>query len=162
MKTKVSVQLSKKIKNESGSGCFGSYYQVSKHRGLKVLATAYDTVRELLTSSTYSDAKQEYKILKRLRNSKFTPKPYGIKIIQEGQEYKVGILMQHLGNRTLSSTVCSERRGNRVSQMLLEVLEHYGIVHKDLHWGNIMVKTVNGKKQYFAIDFTPEYIDVLA
>jgi tRNA A-37 threonylcarbamoyl transferase component Bud32 len=140
---------------QTDGGSFGSYYQLSGAVGVKVLhGVRFTSMKKALASRTYRLAAKEASLLCQAEESGVVPKCYGVTLVKEGNKYGVGILMQHLGTKTLSmSGACESVAYDTVNEALREI----GIVHDDLHNRNIMV--YRGK--YYAIDFSPNFVKIV-
>jgi tRNA A-37 threonylcarbamoyl transferase component Bud32 len=141
-------------KKKTGGGSYGSYYKISKTRGVKVLySEGFTSKRKALTSEVYKDAKLEASLLKQAQATGIVPRCYGVTLVKKGKEYAVGIVMQHLGNKTLAdSSYCETAAYDEI----MEKFEEFDIYHSDLHAENIMV--YRGK--IYAIDFSPDYVTI--
>jgi len=150
-----------KNKNYSEGGCYGSYYKLSKYRGIKLLFKEFQTIEKLKNSIIYKKAKKECKILKTLtkRKCNFTPKCYGLKIIKFDNHYRIGIILKDLGNTSLFNIdkIESNEKNRMIRNFGKELRQKYKIINKDIHDGNIMFY----KGKFWVIDFTPSYCKIL-
>lgn len=136
----------------TGGGSFGEYYPLSKGVGVKVLYRKYKTLKKAVNSATYKQALKEAQLLAMAQESGVVPRCYGVTIVKDGNKYGVGILMQHLGNKTLENA--SEHEMSKAYDEVNDALLDIGISHYDLHEHNIM--KYRGK--YYAIDFSPKCV----
>lgn len=147
-------------RNDTASGCFGSYYQRSARRGIKVIGSCgnvFNTIEELKASRWYDDAVKEAANYRMAYKSGVVPKCYGVTIVKTSQGYLPGIILQHVGTR-LCDVACSQGLDNEAIYRHLKdtLATKSGVHHGDLHYGNITVDT-DGK--FYAIDFTPGCIN---
>lgn len=141
-------------KYETSGGGYGSYYELSATVGVKVLHRKnFKSMKKALNSRLYREAMKESELLCMAFESGVVPRCYGVTLVKDDEGYGVGILMQHLGNKTLRD------KGDRTEayDTIQDALEEVGLRHLDLHRGNMMV--YRGK--YYAIDFSPDFIETL-
>lgn len=138
-------------------GAYGTYFRVSRGRGIKILKGSWRSMQGAYNSHQFDMARQEAELLKIAEDSGVTPRCYGVRVVKRGTVYRVGILMQHLGNKTLADLGLPEHQRSDVYDRVNDALIHAGINHCDLHTRNIMF--CDGK--YYAIDFSPDCIDVM-
>lgn len=86
-----------------------------------------------------------------------SPKGYGVVLVQRGNYWRVGIVMEHLGATRLADLGYDEDRIEAIVERLVDRLDSVGVIHADLHEWNVMVKIENKRNKYFAIDFSPDY-----
>lgn len=158
MTTRLTKQIQRKLTSQHRlpNGISGTYIKLSKGKGVKLLHATCDTWEEAL--SVYKDALHEIRMMKAARKIyPFIPKCYGVKIFKfKGYigYYKVGIILQHLGDTTLRSTLRKVRNSGSIIDDVAFHLEKQGFVHGDLHTSNIMV--YRGK--YWIIDFEAAHL----
>jgi RIO-like serine/threonine protein kinase len=90
------------------------------------------------------------------RDSGIVPRCYGVRIVRRGKSFRVGILMQHLGNKRLADLSLPDKKISGIYDKLHDGLISFGVEHKDLHDENIMFF----KNKFYAIDFSPECVEV--
>jgi tRNA A-37 threonylcarbamoyl transferase component Bud32 len=154
MSTKV-IKL--KTTRSTKSGVYGKYVPISNTRGVKILKAKFSSLKRLYRSEKYYRATEEVNMLKVLnaRNCDFVPKCYGLRIIQVGKNYHIGILLQHLGNVQLNDLRLENGRDERIWNRIEKQIEKFGFSHSDIHTSNIMFY----KNKYWLIDFSPEFIN---
>jgi RIO-like serine/threonine protein kinase len=150
------MKLDSKKHKRSGSGSYGEYFKLGKGKGVKLLRGRWETKAKALNSRAWRLANKEADLLDIAKDSKVVPKCYGAKIVKSDKQFRVGIVMQHLGNTTLNETGLMDEEHSDVRDILMEALEDVGIIHTDLHGDNIMYY----RKKFYAIDFTPFTIKV--
>lgn len=141
-----------KTTDETPSGAFGVYFKLREGKGIKVLEAKFRSQVAAYNSYEFDLAKEEAEILKAAQESGVVPKCYGVRIVRRGNGFHVGILMQHLGNKTLRKLRYNWEKQSDIYDSLNDALEDVGVKHNDLHVDNIMY--YRGK--YYAIDFSPE------
>jgi RIO-like serine/threonine protein kinase len=119
--------------------------------GVKILKVKHYSQKVLLNSAEmeYDNAYRLYSIMPDL-----FPKP--VSVISTGESY--GILMEHIPMDTLK-VVNRDYPGidiNTVTQQIKEELEQAGILHSDMHGGNILYNPNTG--DFKVIDCDPEFI----
>jgi len=98
------------IKHKRKLGSYGTYFQFGTI-GLKLIKDDWfspwegETISRLKRQPCWKYAKKEFNIMKILRNSGFTPKPYCLKPIyeEESKFYYPGIFMQHFNGKEINS-----------------------------------------------------------
>lgn len=148
-------------RKSTGGGAYGTYYPIGEGKGIKLLNGTdmfmdkdFRTIKEAKASENYVFALDEADLLKKAYRSGVTPKCYGVRIVKlPNGRYVPGVVMQHLGNKTLEKLPSKEY--NNVESEIWETLEEIGIIHQDLHPGNIM----KFKGKYYAIDFSADLIE---
>jgi tRNA A-37 threonylcarbamoyl transferase component Bud32 len=140
--------------NKGSKGCFGRYVKLGKGKGVKLLHGQCESLKELKNSDLWEAATEEAYLLRKAFKSGVVPRCYGVVPVKTRKGYRVGIILQHLGDITLAKI--GDRIGwdtvEIVSEMLSEKLLEVGVEHGDLHCSNIM----RHKGKYYAIDFSPE------
>lgn len=142
--------------NRTRSGAFGTYFKLTRTKGIKVLNGRFRTLEAAYNSYIFDQAKSESEILKIAEASKVVPKCYGVRVVRHGKSFRVGILMQYLGNKRLSDLDLSDKEESNIYDKLNDALSHAGVEHNDLHTHNIMFH----KGKYYAIDFSPDVSDI--
>jgi|SRR5581483_5141141 len=145
----------------TGGGNYGSYYQISARRGIKVLdgegGCVFDTQKEATQSDLYDEAKEEARLLRKARRkTNKVPTCYGVRLVKQDGRYAVGIEMEHAKGRMLSEACIDSSIAHKLAEDLENELRVNGISHGDLHWDNIMY--YKGKVK--AIDFSPGHVTV--
>ena len=138
------------------SGQYGTYFRIGKKRGLKVLRGTFRSIQSAYNSATFDLAKEEASLLEMAYESGVAPKCFGVRIAKRGSVFRVGILMQHLGNKTLADLNLDEDKESKIHDRLKLELEVVGLDHCDLHNRNIMFY----KSKFYAVDFSPECVDM--
>lgn len=137
------------------AGVHGTYYKLSPHVGIKLIhSKVYPSVKRALASRAFRLASDEAAILVHAEETGVVPKCYGVTVVSVKSGFRVGVLMQHLGQTTLADTEHYDDAD--IYDQLMESLEEVGIYHGDLHEDNIMV--YRGK--FYAVDFSPESVTV--
>ena len=140
---------------ESMGGIHGDYYRLSNAVAVKVVhSKVYSTIRKAQNSAAYRNALDEAAIIALAEETGVVPRCYGVTLVAVRGGYRVGILMQHLGQVTLADS--EHYDDSEVYEHLYETLKDVGIDHHDLHEDNIMF--YRGK--FYAVDFSPECITV--
>lgn len=138
---------------ELAQGAHGIYYKLNNTLGVKIIRSkTFKTVREANKSRAHGRAIRESELLTEALESGVVPRCYGVTLVKVRNGYRVGILMQHLGNKRLAETEHIER--GDIYEDIHEKLMELGIDHGDLHEDNIMV--YRGK--FYAIDFSPQCV----
>lgn len=148
------ITLPKSVKTPSGA--YGSYFRIGRKRGLKVLRGSFRSMAAAYNSPEFDLAKEEAELLKLAEDSGVVPECFGVRVVKRGTVFRVGILMQHLGNKTLADLNQDEMYEADIHDQLKDALDHCGINHGDLHTRNIMFF----KGKFYAIDFSPEAIQI--
>jgi predicted Ser/Thr protein kinase len=130
----------------SSSGCSGSYIQIDKNKGIKLLCETYPNLRQA-TQYALPRAIEEFNNAVKVRKVfKLAPKMYGYKIIKlHSGNYVAGIIQQHLGN-----TVVYDTKIEGATSTIRKRLGKVKIYHDDLHQKNIMYH----KGKLYVIDFS--------
>lgn len=143
------------IKQTSPSGAHGTYIQITSKRGVKLMHGGFGSKDIAKNSESYLDAEEELKFLRHLedQNCNFVPKCYGITFVKIGEQYYVGIILQHLGNVHLAdiprTAMDYKEKEDLKDELFCTLRDMYGIQHKDIHDHNVM--TFEGK--FWVIDF---------
>lgn len=149
--------LSKNISKTdySGKGAYGRYYKLSSKKGIKLLEDKYITYDDALNGYRIKEAIKEVELLREAKSRyKNIPTCYGIKIIEKQGIFRIGIVMQHLGETTAMDVEgFTDEKKCKLEKDLLDI----GIKHRDLHLGNIMFY----KNDYYIIDFTPCNVQII-
>lgn len=144
-----------KGKDKTEEGDNSTYYQISSTKGIKILDGNYDTYQAVLMDDMLISAKKEAELMKLAKTKyQYVPICYGVKIVQFKNYFKIGIIMQHLGNIMIQSLETFKRQDidgfkNKINKL--------SICHKDIHGKNIMVY----KGQYWLIDFDPSFVEIV-
>lgn len=143
---------------EHGSGVSGIYYKLNEKVGVKILeGKPFKTIAGAKRSERMEEAKSEAQNLQDAYETGIVPACFGTGIFRSPGntvEYNVGVVMQHLGSRTLSTLKKVDK--SAVVHQLLDQLEEFGINHEDLHEENIMLF----RCKYYVIDFDPCLVSV--
>ncbi len=139
----------------SPKGEYGFYVKVNSRYGIKFVGMGYDTKEEVMERQAYKLAKEEAALLQEASSRcDFIPKCYGVVVAFFREAWRAGIVMKHLGKKRLGDVYLRDWKIDRVRFRLKEKMAELGIVHRDLHGGNVMRHA--GK--WWAIDFTPEFV----
>lgn len=138
-------------------GGYGMYFYLGDGRGVKILKGIFRSRKAAENSHQRQMADKEYGYIKAAEGSRVSPKGYGVVLVQRGQYWRVGIVMEHLGATRLADLGFNDYAIDRIIERLVDRLDSVGVVHADLHEWNVMVKTQNKRNRYFAIDFSPDY-----
>lgn len=149
------IKLPKKSKTPKGA--HGTYFKLTRTRGIKVLKGSFRSLASAYNSYTFDLAKEEAELLVMAEHTGIVPKCYGVRVVRRGHSYRVGILMEHLGNKTLEDMNFNIDKESKIYDNLNETLNLAGIEHSDLHSKNIMFH----RGKCYAIDFSPGYTFVM-
>lgn len=147
-------------KKHINGGCSARYYQISPTKGIKLFHYEYPTFKDVIESSLYEEVLKETSLLRKAK-SRFSniPKCYGVRVISKDGSFRIGIVMQHLGETPANDLnlledfhICSYDLIKTLSHQLKE----HGITHSDLHLNNIM----RHKNEWWIIDFDSEYVTI--
>lgn len=144
-----------------GKGSFGSYYRINKFNGIKIIGRGFKQLKSLLNSKTYQDAYFEFFAYKTLEKSKITPKRVDFIIAKKNGRYYPAIKMQHIAGeilysyqiRTKKQKHNSKYKTTKIREKFNNKIKKIGVIHKDIHEGNIIVQ----KNKFKLIDFTYQY-----
>lgn len=137
------------------SGKNGTYYKLNNNVGVKVIhSKEFKNVTKAFRSKAYREAVEEACLLSEAYETGYVPQCYGVTLVKMGAGYKVGVLMQHLGNTTLSESEFYDDA--EIYNDINNSLKDLGIYHGDLNEDNIMV--YRGK--FYAIDFSPDCVKI--
>lgn len=140
--------------HEYSAGAHGYYIKLSPSLGVKVIhSPIYRNKTKAYKSFAWREARLEARILDMAFETGIVPRCYGATIVRVKGGYRLGVLMQHLGNKTLGESAHYYDESD-ISVAIHEKLEEIGIYHQDLHEDNIMV--YRGK--FYAIDFSPNCV----
>ena len=125
----------------------------------------FETKEQAKASDTYQQALKEKRFLDLLteRACDFTPRCYGLVIFKYNRNFRIGLILQHLGEKRMVDVkheyrndrgISIENRADRISDLLYKRLEKKGIRHSDIHSRNIMYF----QKRFWVIDFSPSMI----
>ena len=171
------ISLSKNHKYIA-SGKFGSYFRLSKNRGLKMLSKGFMTKEEARKSYFYQQAKKEVVLLQQAEPSGISPRYSELLIAKFQGLYFPAIKMEHVKGRTLESynhkvsieemkvnvktgklikRIVSQKRKSAYS-FVNSLLLKQKIKHLDIHECNVLVE-FNGKIR--VIDFSPRWVSLI-
>jgi RIO-like serine/threonine protein kinase len=140
-------------KGSGPKGGYGTYFKITRSKGVKVLRGSFSSFLAAMNSGTMKLAMKERDLMNEAHSSGVTPKCFGVTVVQRGNSFRVGIIMEHLGSVRLRDLKMDEEEEERIIMELEEQVSSAGVTHNDLHPWNVMVK---GDK-YYAIDFSPDY-----
>lgn len=134
------------------SGFYGRYYQLSSKRGIKINYAEFDNTDDPNFSALLNIIKKDATNLKIARKRfRFVPKFYAIRILTINGKIRIGIEMQHLGNKTASSAKISYDHDS-----IYSTLKKRGIVHTDIHAANLMWY----KNRIWVIDLDSSHVTI--
>jgi tRNA A-37 threonylcarbamoyl transferase component Bud32 len=157
----IEKRINKQINSSSMKrGSYGSYFHLGDNLGIKLYHRneyVYKKADDSIYLETYLyEAKKEYNnIISARRRYPLIPKTYGIRILKIKGEMRVGILLQHLSNKTLSKQYIE----GGISAMITKIenkLKTLGILHTDIHGDNVMFY----KGLYYIIDFGASHVSL--
>lgn len=157
--TRIRKKIERTICKDCKGGSWAEYIQISAKKGIKLFRGRCSSIEELFKSREFEVASNEVKKLKKSRKLyPYIPACYGLKIMRIRDVYKIGIVLQHLGDRRASDNIpsyghpqytnISEKIHNDIWTIQTE-LRRAGINHNDLHTDNVMIF----KDRYWPIDF---------
>lgn len=160
LRTRTAIKIKKRLDNSLPGGSYAEYIQISPKKGIKLYYAKCDSTTEPTFKRTLQMAHYEVYFYKLARERyPFVPKCYGVQVIKVKDRYnsdvfRIGIVLQHLGNTTLSDVGygrndSSPFAGRYPATELNTKLKSRGIYHGDLHDGNVMYY----KGQLWVIDF---------
>jgi hypothetical protein len=156
-------------------GRYGSYIQLSKKQGLKILGNGYNSIFDLRQSSLWKQALMETDYYIKAKSSGLTPKNVKLIMVHFKDKYFPGIQMNHIEGETLTDfnnwKNCKLIKGKLIKSetnkkqtlsvknikdyLYLRLLIKSSLKHGDLHTSNIIVSK-GGKLN--VIDFSPDHI----
>ena len=148
------------ISKKRGSCAF--YIKTKNNVGIKVwFKSKAKNESELKNSYAWKNAKKEFKLLSKIKNSGLTPIPFKLTFLKspDNQYLYPAILMENIVGKTLSDIfyrnpektfIFNEKKCNAhiLSKELDSSLKVLGIAHNDIHFGNILI----GKNSIKVID----------
>lgn len=176
--------INKTIKNlnieniDDKIGEFGSYFKISKKRGIKIFKQNKDikgskNITSLLSKKRLiKNAIKEYILLKQAEKSNITPKHPRIEIIKINNEYQIGVSMEHISGKTLyekhdifylDNFHCSSKGYFNIKSKKndLEIIDYFDdilllneIDYNDFHGNNIILS----KNKLKLIDFSSKFV----
>ena len=138
-------------KKHYGSGAFGHYFKLEDGTGIKVLymhpANGAKTPDELKQWGIWQDAHGELACLQSVEKSGVTPRGLGVEVVKRGEEYFVGIRMEHIERNPFHKLYnMTYLRACKIERALNARLQgKTGYYHGDLHPGNIIISGGSGK-----------------
>jgi serine/threonine protein kinase len=161
-----------KAKSTRKRGSQGSYYKIPRSDlGVKLLhSSGCDTEEACKTSLDMKCAELEAKVLRMVEPCRRTPKHAEAVVVFHDNQYKAGIMMQHMPHERLSGckriddygydeigatadgylSTHPRRKYRYVHEWIDAWLKPYGITHNDDFYGNILIDE-SGK--LYIIDF---------
>lgn len=137
-----------RVKGRSRSGVYGSYYQLNRTSGVKMLHERVSSMKNLkFPLSLLRSVENEFRLLKRAAKKKLAPKPRYICLVERNKKFGLGIVQQHLGNTRLADL--PHINHDFIADDLYRKLRKLKIEHCDLHNENVMFR----RGRYYAIDF---------
>lgn len=136
-------------------GAYAYYIKISSKVGLKILKTKQpiESISELKQTGAWKGAVKEFNLLKLLAKSKLCPEPKQLMVCYcvKTKTYLPGIQMEHIKGKPLSfhyykapeHLYVFKNKPYQASQLqiiLQKAIESYGVVHRDLHYGNIIIE----------------------
>lgn len=149
--TRIRKKIQRRMGKCPGGGC-SKYIQLSGKRGIKLLIGTHYSMKELMDNGWWDMAIDEANCIKNVRRVyPYVPKCYGVKVVRIGREYRVGIILQHLGDDRLvdmDEYKNNSKKTNHQTSKLYNELYNVGVKHGDLHEGNVMYY----RNRFWAID----------
>lgn len=146
-----------KIINKIGNGEYGSVWLVKKGKkkyALKVQTIDMKIMSDL--SETYKRLENELKKSELMGKYGIGPKVYDYYICADGNMVNVILIMEYMNYGTLESylRIHSLKESDQI-QILdkMKKMHKLGIIHGDIHEGNILVKKMKGKFYFYLGDF---------
>lgn len=98
----------KVITHQCGEGSYGTYYRISKTKGIKVISTdksLHLTIKDLKSSLRWKLAKREFNLQKKASKLPFVSRPYKLIpiFLPETGSYYPAIIMDHIEGKSLIS-----------------------------------------------------------
>lgn len=150
-----------------GGGCYGNYYKISSTQGIKIMDNDFSTLSGLKNSQVWIDAYREFFVQKKAaKANSFVPKAYKVLYLYDMKSgyWKVGILMEHVNAKTgydlplvfarakkfkLGKKIIYCKSVDQLENEIKKELKSSGIMHRDVHCNNILIKN----KDIKVIDF---------
>ena len=136
------------------SGCFGTYIKLSDKVGIKIVDSVRATTRDRFFYLIYTRIEREVRMMREVRRYfGLVPRSHGIVIVRDlDNRYRIGILMQHLGDTTLWELIREkgEDGGYKIEEKVQKSLRKRKFCHADLHSKNIMYF----RRQFWPIDYS--------
>ena len=134
-----------------GKGGYGQTYLASKGN------FKYAVKVQEITNIEISDLKKEIKLTKKMGKLGVGPKLYDYYICKEDNKNKLFMVMEYMSGGDLYNWLGD---GNKLTAKLkkdarkkLKIMHDNGIIHNDLHEGNIFIQNKNNKPELFIGDF---------
>lgn len=133
-------------------GAYGSYYKISKRKGIKILSFGHDTKREAIEYAVPSVKHEYLNLVKASKRTKMVPRPYGVAIVKEYDKssksymYHVGYVMSHYDARPLGDD--GDYKDYDRFDKACDRMESLGIGLNDNHHYNVLLKN----KRFIFID----------
>lgn len=150
LRTRIYKKIQRRGRRRLPSGSFGTYYQISAKKGIKLYIGACDPDDEYLQHVLKCAYNEVYAYREARKRYPFVPKCYGVQVIKTKYGFQVGIILQHLGDKTLAdvgygriheydeSRSSSPFKNRYPCDELSKQLADKGIYHGDLHGRNLM------------------------
>lgn len=122
---------------------------------MKILKTKQpiNSIEALKQTGAWKGAVKEFNLLKLLAKSKLCPEPKQLIICYcvKTKTYLPGIQMEHIKGKALSFHYFKSPqhfyvfknktyKASQLQNILYKEIESYGVIHRDLHYGNIIVE----------------------
>jgi len=154
------------LKNQlKGNGQFGKYFQISATQGIKIIGRGFKSKKRLFNSQQIVMTSKEATFLKLAEKSKISPIFHDLTIAKYKGKYFPAIIMEHIsGIRAydysdevfkVGSKGKISNKGKLVEKYIKSVLFKQKIIHRDLHYNNIIITKQNKIK---VIDFSPDWV----
>ena len=145
---------SKQRTTGKAKGAYSYYIKLSTKQGIKILynKTLFLNISDLKQSGLWKGAVKEYNLLNKLADSNLCPKPIEVIPVfcETTQSYYPGLKMEHISGQALSWHLSqnpnysfklndSNYLAHELQRYLENKIQSYGIKHRDLHFGNILI-----------------------
>ena len=136
----------------TASGAFGSYLQLTRNIGAKVLrGVSFSSSDEARESSTWKDAEKEADNLIKAKEllGNLVPQFLYLGVTSWQEKYYIVLLVQHIDGKMLSDL----DKGEDVQSLRSKVLAAASKYNTDLHEGNIMMVRDGGVEHLYVVDW---------
>ena len=158
---------------QKGKGTYSRYFILPDGRGVKMLRTLpiwWNTIDGGLKLGDdrllkqMKEATKEYAIYKQAEKSGVTPKVYSAELVCFENHYYAAIIMEHIEGEVFENRRFKRRYTMsvhaKIEYILKKKLRSVGVEHNDLHIANVITRIEGKRKRSFAIDFTPQYVNL--
>ena len=135
-------------------GAYSYYIKLSPKMGIKILynKTLFYNISDLKKSGLWKGAVKEYNLLNKIADFQLSPNPVEVIPVfcETTQSYFPGLKMEHISGKALSRYFAQDPQkkyllnntqflAHELQSKLDQQLKSYGIQHRDLHFGNILI-----------------------